>query len=699
MSYSRDQLVFAARTAMESGDQDMARQIGRRIMAMDAESAQASTEETYSDVTSGAGEEFLVGVGKGMTDVGRGAQDLWYRLTGNDKAIAELDARSSEEDAMFERDLGDSGWATAGEITGEVAATLPLGMGVTGAATKAGVNLAARSGSLAAAEGALSEGLTQRGGAAERGLAGAQGALGGKLSDSALKLLGRSASRLTSKVRKPIPDGADRITQAAEDGGYTLDSMQASQNTDALYRRKYLTRNNEDMADMALQQEKDILAKADSFLARMGGYRDPNDLPKDARSRAAEGLARTLRGLKDADDAEVDKFYRQWREAAGDDPIPVIGLREAGERPFDDVMVAVDKEVGGDVREVFNKYFMGELDSGSRLMDASGNPFGARSTSLTVGNYEKLQQELNAIFRRTNNGDARNFIGKVKDSLNEHVSLSFQRISDDGVSTLNKGRKATEAYKENLKKWSRDDFLTKMTDKGPDGEMFRMNPKTSFDRLLAVGNKDMLQKAKSRMLLSRDPTVRESWQRMAQVPLLEAIEAARKSGGANAANDAFSVKTFRNTLSKYDSETLGVLWGKETLNEVKRAMSAWDLKDAASSIEMVSKRQNPSGTAAILHNTASAGVRLLASTPVIGPKLLAIPAAFRAVSGMAAKYADANDVRRIADGKLPSTIEKELKARAREAFTDELVEKYPLATHLVMTQMLREAVQHKNDNE
>ncbi|MEO1078530.1 MAG: hypothetical protein AAFY29_03170 [Pseudomonadota bacterium] len=713
-NYTREQWSSAIQSAYNAGDIAAANELAAaadRALGVQPETPAAPAEPAFDPTEGmGAGEKFLVGAGKGLTDVGRGAQDLWFRITGNDDALERLTERADAEDAMFERDLGDSGWATAGEIVGEVAATLPVGMGVAGVAGRAG--LAANSTRVAMLDGAISEGLTQRGGLAERAGAAGMGAVGGAVGNEVMKRAVPAATRLASKAaRRRLgslreaeglgSEAAARMQRAREDGGFTLDAAQASQNTDALYRRDELVRTSEDAANLAQQQEKDILAKADEFLARVGGYRDPLDMPKDARSRAANGMARALRSLKDADDAEVDRFYREWREAAGDEPIPVIGLREAAEKPFESATVAVRDEVGDQVQRIFDDYFLGDLNAGSRLMDSSGNPFGARTTSLTVGNFERLQQELNAIYRRSPNADTRRFIGQVKDSMNEHVSLSFQRVSDEGAATLNRGRKATEAYKQNVQRWSRDDLLTKMTEKSADGEMFRKNPKTSFDAMLRVGNSPMLRKAKNRMALSSDPTVRQSWQQMQQVPLIEAIEAARKAGQSNVANEAFSAKAFRRELAKYNSETLETLWGKDMTDQVKRAAMAWDLKDVRSTMQMQGRRQNPSGTSLVARGIAQAGLRIsstLSRVPVIGPTILMFPATANVAAGVWGRWKNQMDVRMLASGKLPATIQKELEAAAQQAFSKEVFDQFREPTIIAMREAIREIAQHDNDD-
>ena len=708
MAYTREQYSAAIRRAYESGDTAAANELAEAADAALGVPQESEPDPMFADYSPAdvtplpqAADDFIVGMGKGMTDVGRGVQDLWHRGTGNDDALDRLTKKAEQEDAMFERDLGDSGWATGGQIAGEVAATLPIGMGVAGGAARLGK--AAYTGTVAATEGALAEGMTQRGGAAERGTAAAMGAVGGKVSDMGLKLLARRAGKLTGKIDDPVDATArERMAKAAKDGGYQLDAAQATQNTDALFRRNYLNRKAEGASDLAQKQEADILAKTDSFLSDFGGERNPFDLPKDARVDAADRMAQAVRKLKNKDQAEVDRFYTEWREAMGDEPIPLPGMREAAEVPFENASVAAKNAVGDDVQEVLNKYFVNDLNKGADLLDAAGNPMAARKTGLTVGSLESVRQELNELWRDTNSTSGQRFINQVKDSIDEHVSLSFQKLSDDGAATLNMGRKATERYKQMAQDWPRQDFITKIAEEGADGEGFRQLPMTSLNKVLGAGKAADLQKVKNRMALHKDPEVREAWNRMQQVPLIEAIDNAMRAGKSNAANIGFSTKRFRTMLGKYDTKELEVLWGKDKLDEIKSAMDAWDLKDAASTMEMQAVKQNPSGTANVQHNVMSAGVRIgagLSRVPMVGPLLLAIPAAKNAIAGVWGNLQNDIDVTRLARGQLPAGVDRELRKAAVKAFGEEVYEKYPDAAIVALRNGLREYAQHNNDNE
>lgn len=83
-----------------------------------------------------AGEAFLVGTGKGLTSAGRGVRALWNWATGDDEEYNQIIAEQKESRQLLsplkERYPLSIG---AGELTGEIAGTLPFG-GIAGAGAK-----------------------------------------------------------------------------------------------------------------------------------------------------------------------------------------------------------------------------------------------------------------------------------------------------------------------------------------------------------------------------------------------------------------------------------------------------------------------------------------------------------------------------------------------------------------------------------
>lgn len=94
-------------------------------------------------------EKFMAGAGKSFVDVGHGAQQLWYRATGDDEALKKSQAEEAER-AKLDAPLMDTGWGKAGYATGALAPVAATGgaglaadaVGLTGLAARAAPTLA-----------------------------------------------------------------------------------------------------------------------------------------------------------------------------------------------------------------------------------------------------------------------------------------------------------------------------------------------------------------------------------------------------------------------------------------------------------------------------------------------------------------------------------------------------------------------------
>lgn len=103
-------------------------------------------------------DHLLVGAGRGFTELWQGGRQASMHLGGmigtqDAEDVAAYDRKISDESERYERNLGDSGWASAGRIGGQIAATAPLG--AIGAGAR-GVPLLLRAG---AAQGAAASAL------------------------------------------------------------------------------------------------------------------------------------------------------------------------------------------------------------------------------------------------------------------------------------------------------------------------------------------------------------------------------------------------------------------------------------------------------------------------------------------------------------------------------------------------------------
>ena len=66
-------------------------------------------------------DHLLVGAGRGLTDLGQGAKQLGLNVGAklglvDDARAGQYNRAVADESSQYEKDLGDSGWATAGRI-------------------------------------------------------------------------------------------------------------------------------------------------------------------------------------------------------------------------------------------------------------------------------------------------------------------------------------------------------------------------------------------------------------------------------------------------------------------------------------------------------------------------------------------------------------------------------------------------------
>lgn len=147
----------------------------------------------------GKGEAALVGIGKGMSAVGSGIQDAYYGLTGQDAKRDELSERIKSEQKMFDEGLGSKfsknrGWASAGELGGQV---IP-GMAIPGG----GQTMATRA-LIQALYGGVYEGLTNAGGLGDRLTDAVKGAAGAGFGSAGIETLGKGLSAASGKWADP----------------------------------------------------------------------------------------------------------------------------------------------------------------------------------------------------------------------------------------------------------------------------------------------------------------------------------------------------------------------------------------------------------------------------------------------------------------------------------------------------------------
>ncbi|WIO73365.1 hypothetical protein QP938_08630 [Porticoccaceae bacterium LTM1] len=622
-------LYDALRNAHAAGDTAAATRLAQYIREQTGKQeeyeqlkAQQQTYDARQTVIDdmGTGERFLVGIGKGMTDIGRGAQDLWYRMTGDDDALSELNKRSADEDAIFNQLSDQSFAASAGEVTGEIAATLPLGMGVGGAVGRLGV--AASNGSrvaqvgsrltstplrYAATEGAIVEGVTQRGDLGDRLGAAAQGAVFGAAGQKVVDTVGAGIRRFTKRAdAEDLRSGyaaedelaASRMSEANEYGGYSLDSADAYARHSGLAQKQDLIRGS-DEAGMKLrqfqaQQEADIFTKAEGLAADTGGN-------YQTKTETAEAFAERLLAERDGDYRSVNEAYESWRSSGGDDvELDTRQLQDTVLNQLDKAPEAF-KLAKGEVKEVLVKY--GILpDPKARVSTTIGADGLARkvtpqdsSKRLTVRNAESAIQELNALWNRNASDGQNRMITQVKKTLDFFVDSELQRLDIGTDSAVTAGRQAREAKRSFHEKWDTGDVFDKLTSKRKGSDEYRMKPLEAVAYLTRPQNVETLEKVR-RKLAFGSPEDARVWANIKQAPLLEALEAASKQTSriAEGGQQLFDTAAFSRTINRLSPEVQENLWGKEGAAEIQKAIKAWSLRGKRVSLR---GNDNPSGTA------------------------------------------------------------------------------------------------------
>lgn len=196
----RERLYTALRNADAAGDTAAAQRLADYIRSLPADApAPASTSSAPALEVPGIGETMLIGAGRGVDQLVKGVQQLYYKATGDKTAESDLAQRVAEEDAIYGK-LKQQRPVAAG--VGEIAPSVALGLG-------GGVTLPAmmaRGAFSSAVPGALRYGSTDER-AARAALGGAAGAVGAAA--------GWGLGRLIQPAGKALPVGASDDAMAA----------------------------------------------------------------------------------------------------------------------------------------------------------------------------------------------------------------------------------------------------------------------------------------------------------------------------------------------------------------------------------------------------------------------------------------------------------------------------------------------------
>ena len=96
-----EQLQNALVAADKAGATDDARQLAQAIIALKSPQARATVQQAPEFNDPGFGQTALIGAGRTFDRVGKGMQQLYYGATGNDKELASLKDRATEDDRLY----------------------------------------------------------------------------------------------------------------------------------------------------------------------------------------------------------------------------------------------------------------------------------------------------------------------------------------------------------------------------------------------------------------------------------------------------------------------------------------------------------------------------------------------------------------------------------------------------------------------
>ena len=400
-----------------------------------------------------AGEAFAVGAGRGMVKSGRGIQTLWNMaqsvITGDESEdLNRLQSEREEEAALFEPlEERFPKSVFAGEIAGEIAATLPLGVGVGGLAQKGAASAATKFapravGAASRYAPALAGGLTE--GAiigADQGSAG-QGAAVGAATAGAAEFILPKIGKVLKRVYRGITDDqiaanvivdasgnikvSDDMQKALSDKGMTVDDITLEAMDElkkgspeeaaslAMFRSEGIepAGRSRISGDIKAQQaENFVLRQTDDAAAtqfRQRVFDENQQLTQRFRDLSAElgvdpdvgeSLKAAIQGQKSALASERREAYDVLGEIAANNPqmsvaFPVNkenilgGVREAAEW-------AIPQEKEAAVAKIFNEFGFGGKVKESPLDELIGRK---PITDLNVGNLESLRQRINKVF-------------------------------------------------------------------------------------------------------------------------------------------------------------------------------------------------------------------------------------------------------------------------------------------------------------
>jgi len=651
------------------------------------------------------GENLGISAGKSLGDMGDAVKDGYYRLTGDDDSLSKLNKSVETGDTDWAEMTRQKPWMGVAKTGTDIAAGTAVAGGALFGLGRAGIT----GYKAVAAEGALVEGIFNRGDASERlkragygagfNIAG-QGAMDAGSAWLRSKQIKKDVDGIGEELAIPEWQAQDQIDLAQLDGGYTLDWPDALDNKAAIRERNDIIKlqDSTQLKGVKDQQELDITTRAQRLVDETGG----NGLDDIS---TGEGLSKTLNDTREREKGAFQELFNKLNEARGGQPLDTGGLSDlidpilkkgnkSAESTVNNVRkVLLEFGVLKDVNTVNTLAVKGTetgWDGGLKKYQ-SDTPATSVDTPmpvedpLTIGNYNEMIKRLNDLFvpksNLKNKGENRS-IGQVKKVLDDWIdgALVSQNVSPELVTLGREARSARRAFSD---KWEQGDAVEKMTTKNVGVEDFRMKPAQAVKHLTAHNNIEDLRRLKGKLTLS-NAADKKVWSDMQQAPLLKAMQKA-----TNSKDNKFDHGEFEKEWKKLTKQAKEVLYDPKYLEKVDYAIAAWNKRGKSSG--GVGPETKRSGQARTL--VGMTGAAFLSSGRGVRASFAAIPPVADFIKGRRMRL-QVTDGEALASGgrtpKLIKSMEDEIKDGLREHYKGTDLLKYDRAIAVLARDIARD---------
>lgn len=634
--------------------------------------AEFNQEEFDPSEGMSSAEAGLVSFGGGMVNAARGIRGLFGVLTGNDEILKEVKKESSEQ-RRLKKPLQDRFPVSSfvGEVAGETAATLPIGLGAAGATAKLATKLGPTATRFAA---------VGAGGAAEGGVIGAadgnagEGALIGGGAGIALELALPRLSKLVKKsLNRGLSEGDVATVEAIEklrgdliNSGHSADEVAAALDDISslgvipegvtapqiarkaafeaegipMAGRSRITQQSDDFArEIQLSRQRDSKA-ADEMRQRIF----EEDLALEERARAVaremgadEDAAATIQTAlgnlrsdfgtkKRAAYRELGNLIDNNPDASDLIPMPEDKISAAVQRaqgmlaPNDpaqdalDALLAEYKMLGDDIQ-------MGPRYSTARFLDEDGNVldsvrFRGTPKNLNLGNFEDFRIKVNSILDPADPKQSAalytitNAYDRMADELVEN--LPTVGIPEDIIKLAKTARGIT---REEKIAFTPQRIVQKISKSASDGNPL-MDASKVYDNIRRASNEDF-----NKLLSALKRGVeggQEAIQNLKAAALVDFVEQATKTSRkltsqSGASRHAFSGPAFTKAIDKFGRGKASRLFGDDW-QTVKR------LELIAESISVPDSAVQKGSAPDLINQLINSFARLSDKVPVVGSK-------------------------------------------------------------------------------